>query len=660
MLNCFTFLLAASAALAGRGAEIAIPVPAESMFPPFETIALSPDIVGGCAELMIGGFNSRFASIETRMGDTGRQHMALSVRAIDWSTVATAKKSTRVGTVRSNRQAGELSRELGADLVAWWLPGESPNRFRVVDPGNDSTLAEVVVSPSSGRSIEQACERWGENFATKLWENHLPSLQRVQYTLAKTTHVKEMENLLVAGEFERLGALLDELEREDPFGVAVQFNLGVLHEVRGDLDRAEAYYSRAEGVDTDLIEEARERVALRRRQLSRFEARGYSVSQALDGGALEVVLGEGLSVENNAMLFVDSDPIGATVFIGADELGVTPVKIRGLAPGSALITLVLEDHGPGTATVELVSRQWKVADIPLLREQGSVRIHARPSSSVEVGGNTLEVDASGVVEFGGLGVGEQQVTVSLKGHTPVQESVVIKAGRTVDLSVEQGLAPASLVVVGSPVEAVVSLDGRVLNPPDDSMGGFGESLVIREPIEPGSYQLEVTAPDHEPMRQMLELEPGGEHRIEFSLEPTTGGVVLNIAPSGAQVLVAGERYDAEGRLALEGLAAGVYPVEISHSDYRPWSEDVRVTGEAGQVLDVALEPLPGRVLVVSQPLGAAVWIAGERVGVTPYSGSVPAGEVSFVLELEGFVDGEREMDILPNRDHRVNVVLEEE
>ncbi len=98
----------------------------------------------------------------------------------------------------------------------------------------------------------------------------------------------------------------------------------------------------------------------------------------------------------------------------------------------------------------------------------------------------------------------------------------------------------------------------------------------------------------------------------------------DIALSGGLYLPFGDRYL---------LHTGDYQVTATAMGYHPLHSTVTVTDEDNQVVQLVLQPLPGRLSVNSQPFGAKVLIDGELIGETPLSAvPVEAGEHSLRIQ----------------------------
>ena len=98
----------------------------------------------------------------------------------------------------------------------------------------------------------------------------------------------------------------------------------------------------------------------------------------------------------------------------------------------------------------------------------------------------------------------------------------------------------------------------------------------------------------------------------------------DIALSGGLYLPFGDRYL---------LHSGDYQITATAMGYHPLHSVVTVTDEDNQIVELVLQPLPGRLGVNSQPFGAKVLIDGELIGETPLSDvPVEAGEHSLRIQ----------------------------
>lgn len=71
----------------------------------------------------------------------------------------------------------------------------------------------------------------------------------------------------------------------------------------------------------------------------------------------------------------------------------------------------------------------------------------------------------------------------------------------------------------------------------------------------------------------------------------------------------------------------------------------------------SLEGAPGRLRVTSDPVGAGVRVDGKRVGKTPWSGEVEAGEHEVVVSMRGHEDESRTLTLVSGVEERLDFSL---
>jgi len=94
-------------------------------------------------------------------------------------------------------------------------------------------------------------------------------------------------------------------------------------------------------------------------------------------------------------------------------------------------------------------------------------------------------------------------------------------------------------------------------------------------------------------------------------------VTLEFSPAIEDVTLSGGFAIALGERRL--LRPGQYTVRAQAAGYAPLSQSITVAGDGDGVFRFALEKLPGRLQVVTQPAGAAVEIDGKPAGPMPAS-----------------------------------------
>lgn len=107
-------------------------------------------------------------------------------------------------------------------------------------------------------------------------------------------------------------------------------------------------------------------------------------------------------------------------------------------------------------------------------------------------------------------------------------------------------------------------------------------------------------------------------------------VSIEVTPAAEQVKVSGGFSIALGERRL--MRPGQYTVQAQVKGYQPLRQSIKVTSDGDSVFRFALEKLPGRLQIVTNPLGAAVEIDGKVAGPAPANGySLTPGTHDIVL-----------------------------
>lgn len=107
-------------------------------------------------------------------------------------------------------------------------------------------------------------------------------------------------------------------------------------------------------------------------------------------------------------------------------------------------------------------------------------------------------------------------------------------------------------------------------------------------------------------------------------------VTIEVMPAAEQVKVSGGFSIALGERRL--LRPGQFTVQAQLAGYRPLRQSFTVTRDGDNVFRFALQKLPGRLQVVTNPAGAAVEIDGKAAGPEPANGySLTPGSHDIVL-----------------------------
>jgi len=173
----------------------------------------------------------------------------------------------------------------------------------------------------------------------------------------------------------------------------------------------------------------------------------------------------------------------------------------------------------------------------------------------------------------------------------------------------------------TPADAVVYFDGR---PADKTLAG----------IKPGEHLVEVTAPNYQPFRERIKLDPGEKRKFPVSLQFIAGTLVLEYSPPEARVKLDGQKIDGSSPLRLQLVPGKEHLIELDHPAYK--SESIKISiGPRQEVRrQLALKEKTYQLKVSSNPTDARVILDGKAVGTTPLEIKEVGASSSHRLEIE--------------------------
>lgn len=219
-----------------------------------------------------------------------------------------------------------------------------------------------------------------------------------------------------------------------------------------------------------------------------------------------------------ALVRVESDPPGATIYVDRRDLGAygtTPTTLA-LPPGAHQIELTREHHEGATVTVEASVGQTREARAALSRHAGVVRVEASPPSATLVAqGEGSEVTLSSGVPTR-LPVGTYTIVASAEGFVPASTTLVVLADAeaTRALALSPIPTPRGRVLVSTgAVAARVSIDGVVVSETPARVDG----VVV------GTHRVTVSADGWREWSEDVEVREGRTTFLSITLVRTEPG-----------------------------------------------------------------------------------------------------------------------------------------
>ena len=189
-------------------------------------------------------------------------------------------------------------------------------------------------------------------------------------------------------------------------------------------------------------------------------------------------------------------------------------------------------------------------------------------------------------------------------------------GKVVD-ETGAGLAGAFLVLTqpGSPSE----WSARSAENGSFQLDGF---------LQPGTYQVQVSAPEHDGYVTTVDLQADGRFKIKPVLPRQLGTLELNTVPAGLAPLLDGKPLPGcDVTPCSVNIAIGSHVLSVTNDLYVPWSQTLVVGDHQSLPVTTTLVRKTG-TLQLDAPAAGEVWIDGSQVSNGSWSGALPTGSHS--------------------------------
>ena len=307
-----------------------------------------------------------------------------------------------------------------------------------------------------------------------------------------------------------------------------------------------------------------------------------------------------------AVLFT-SVPVQVEIEPGADRValeGGLPVLRLGsshlLRPGT--YQLVAEREGYATLRVPVTVTEardqrlsFKLAPLPgrleiTLPVPGVVRIDGREAGP-----------APGVFE---LPAGRHTIVIDTERHLDFTAEVQVEGlGRVQKLAPKLVPAWAPVSVTSEPAGAEVIVAGRTIG-----------RTPARFELMAGSHRVELRHEGFKPWVSDLQVEANTPLEIgPVQLGLPDGRLAVRSTPAGASVTVGGA-YRGRTPLEIDVRPDIVQDVSVMRDGYEPGRREVRVAAGGRAVVELALQPILGQVVVSARPADAQLYVDGTARG----------------------------------------------
>lgn len=231
---------------------------------------------------------------------------------------------------------------------------------------------------------------------------------------------------------------------------------------------------------------------------------------------------------------------------------------------------------------------------------------------------------------------QHHVRFTMKDYEPADDFFSLGEGAYVTKHAELNPVKGILLVTTDPVGAELSLDGYTLGETPRLLTNLDAKDTHRILVRKAGYQdskLEVRFNGRSPVVQHV------------NLVLDSGVVTITSDPSGADVMLNGISRGPTP-VTVSGIPKGRVSVTISKEGYETASREMSVRAGDSQDLFVALDPLPGRLVLSSVPDGARFYVNNESQGKGPVDmAGIKPGSYRVRAEMDGFGPVERTVNV---------------
>jgi hypothetical protein len=215
-----------------------------------------------------------------------------------------------------------------------------------------------------------------------------------------------------------------------------------------------------------------------------------------------------------ATLVVRTDPNEAEVWVNTLFKGRTPVTVRNLPPGPALLKLRHLRCLDYLTEISLLAGQTQTMAFNLTPRTSSLLVESIPADAgVEVDG---QPQGKTPLEVKNLAFGEHLVRVKKSGYSTYEQRVVIQNEAPQSIKVKFEIAKGTLFLFPRPNDALVEINGERLR----NISTTGLLLF------PGDYTLHARRPGYENFTRQLSIGPGEGLSLNVDLPPKTAKKAL--------------------------------------------------------------------------------------------------------------------------------------
>lgn len=146
-----------------------------------------------------------------------------------------------------------------------------------------------------------------------------------------------------------------------------------------------------------------------------------------------------------------------------------------------------------------------------------------------------------------------------------------------------------------------------------------------------AYRIKLTKPDYYDVDTIMNIEKGKANSLSVKLRSKFGLLKLNTNLTN-ELLIDGISYDHNSPIQI---SEGKHNIIVKRKYFKDYYETIEIIGQYNPMIierKVELEPYKGKLDVITEPIGAEVFLDGRNIGNTPLNKIIDAGH--YTLEVK--------------------------
>lgn len=343
---------------------------------------------------------------------------------------------------------------------------------------------------------------------------------------------------------------------------------------------------------------------------------------------------------------ITSDPEGAALTINGRAVDPTPTTVTRLSAGTYLIKFEKAGYLPAYRTAAILEGGRATVEVKLEPAFGLALVDSNPRGA-EVHMNSV---FRGRTPFFMVDVpsGRHRFRFEAPGRLPreVEEEFGDRIPRRI--FVELPGNAGRLAVRSTPSGAAVRVNGVER----------GRTPCEIEDVPAGENVVEILLAGYRPFSEKVEVRAQETREIVGVLQAIPTTLRVESLPRGARIYV-NNQYRGDAPVELTDLPPGEHRVRAELMGYEPMARTVNLAAQAMAVEEFRLKKNSGKIVIVSEPPGARVFVNGEEKGETrPSAGGVisepfeidllPPGTYQIRLTRPGYSHAPKTVTLGPN------------